>query len=157
MRNYRLNGGSQIMAFKHACFMSYRHGKGELMNEMIDQLYKALSDELEPYVGRDAVYIDKSLEPGDFFNERIISALYVNATTPVGRYPEGATPHGLMDMAGNLGEWMENLYSVHETWRSIRGSSWYDSGSSLRCSSRSFINPDYWYVNTGFRVLRSLY
>jgi len=31
-------------------------------------------------------------------------------TTPVGRYPEGATPQGLMDMAGNAWEWMDNTF-----------------------------------------------
>ncbi|MCH8954501.1 SUMF1/EgtB/PvdO family nonheme iron enzyme, partial [candidate division KSB1 bacterium] len=36
---------------------------------------------------------------------------HVDATTPVGRYPDGATPEGLMDMAGNVWEWMENWSS----------------------------------------------
>ncbi|NIM13750.1 MAG: SUMF1/EgtB/PvdO family nonheme iron enzyme [Candidatus Aminicenantes bacterium] len=80
----------------------------------------------------------------------------VGATTPVGRYPEGATPHGLMDMAGNVWEWMENYYDKDEYGLALRGGSWINDSSILRCSARSFINPDYWYVNTGFRVVRSL-
>jgi hypothetical protein len=65
------------MAIEYACFMSYRHGEGELTNNLIDELYKALSDELEPYFGRGSVYLDKErLETGDLFNEEIIGALY---------------------------------------------------------------------------------
>jgi hypothetical protein len=77
MGNCRLNGGYQSMAIEYACFMSYRHGEGELTNNLIDELYKALSDELEPYFGKGSVYLDKErLETGDFFNEAISSALY---------------------------------------------------------------------------------
>jgi formylglycine-generating enzyme required for sulfatase activity len=34
----------------------------------------------------------------------------VGATTSVGQYPEGTAPEGLIDMAGNAWEWMENYY-----------------------------------------------
>jgi len=79
------------------------------------------------------------------------------ATTPVGRYPEGATPEGLLDMAGNVWEWTEDLYKKGEDRRSIRGGAYYSSGAdALRCSSRSSLNP--WNslnLVVGFRVIRS--
>jgi formylglycine-generating enzyme required for sulfatase activity len=79
----------------------------------------------------------------------------VGATTPVGRYPEGATPLGLMDVAGNAWEWMENYYDYDKNWYSLRGGSWYDDGPNLRCSVRSSGGPNLDYDVIGFRVLRT--
>ncbi|NIM14071.1 MAG: SUMF1/EgtB/PvdO family nonheme iron enzyme [Candidatus Aminicenantes bacterium] len=78
------------------------------------------------------------------------------ATTPVGRYPEGATPHGLMDMAGNAWEWMENLFSKEEKYPALRGGSWGVDGPYLRCSARYGNYPHYQWGSLGFRVLRGL-
>ena len=79
------------------------------------------------------------------------------ATTPVGSYPEGATPEGLYDMAGNVWEWQENRF-WHEKYpdaRALRGGSWYLNTGDLRCSSRSAGGPVYWLDNfIGFRVVR---
>jgi len=81
----------------------------------------------------------------------------IGTTTPVGNYPEGTTPEGLYDMAGNVYEWMENWYDEDEDYPSIRGGVYYKSNSdALRCSSRGGINPgsgDDYVV--GFRVIRS--
>jgi formylglycine-generating enzyme required for sulfatase activity len=83
-------------------------------------------------------------------------AKHVDATTPVNRYPEGATPSGLMDMAGNVWEWMENYYDEDKNWLALRGGSWLDKEESLVCSSR---NDDFpgglWNCSIGFRVLRA--
>ena len=79
----------------------------------------------------------------------------VGATTPVGRYPEGATPEGLMDMAGNVWEWMENWYDKKKHARSLRGGSWSSTEYDLRCSVRDWSDPDGRYGGVGFRVVRS--
>ncbi|UCH96488.1 MAG: SUMF1/EgtB/PvdO family nonheme iron enzyme [Candidatus Aminicenantes bacterium] len=79
----------------------------------------------------------------------------VGATTPMGRYPEGATPQGLMDMAGNVLEWMENLYKENEPWRSFRGGSWLFDVSALRCSARDGDFPGIRDYGRVFRVVRA--
>ncbi len=78
----------------------------------------------------------------------------VGATTPVGRYPEGATPQGLMDMAGNVWEWMENYWDKKGGAPALRGGSWGLHDSLLRCSARGRYHPHDWDLIVGLRVLR---
>jgi len=64
-------------------------------------------------------------------------------TTPVGRYPEGATPEGLYDMAGNVWEWTNSWYDeVKKESFSLRGGSWGNKSANLSCSARVVVNPD---------------
>jgi len=79
----------------------------------------------------------------------------VGATTPVGSYPEGATPEGLYDMAGNVWEWMENIYKNNTSARALRGGSWDDDPDYLRCSARYDYLPALGDYVVGFRVVRS--
>jgi len=79
---------------------------------------------------------------------------HVGATTPVGRYPEGATPEGLYDMAGNVWEWMDNGYDEDKSVAFLRGGSWYGTDDNLRCSARVYLNPGYGGSGIGFRVVR---
>ncbi len=78
----------------------------------------------------------------------------VGATTPVGRYTEGATPEGLVDLAGNVWEWMENWYDDREDARALRGGSWLNGSDYLRCDSRVSYHPDLRDYGFGFRVVR---
>ncbi|MEI6652989.1 MAG: SUMF1/EgtB/PvdO family nonheme iron enzyme, partial [Chlorobiaceae bacterium] len=77
----------------------------------------------------------------------------IGTTTPVGNYPEGATPEGLYDMAGNVWEWMENEHEKYPSSRACRGGSWY--ADALRCSSRHVNYPRLLNYVVGFRVIRS--
>ncbi len=76
----------------------------------------------------------------------------VGHTTPVGAYPAGATPEGLMDMAGNVWEWMENRFDENKAWRALRGGAYYSDANALRGSGRNYDRPGSWYLSNGFRV-----
>ncbi len=75
-------------------------------------------------------------------------------TTPVGRYPKGATPEGLYDMAGNVWEWIED-WSNKETRSSrvLRGGSWSNIAGSCRSANRSRGTPGTRCGNVGFRLV----
>ena len=75
----------------------------------------------------------------------------VGATTPVGNYPEGATPEGLYDMAGNVWEWTESLRDEKGSNRVIRGGSWYYSAEFCRSAFRIVNSPVLRNFTVGFR------
>lgn len=81
-------------------------------------------------------------------------------TTPVDRYPQGASPFGVMDMSGNLLEWCLNEFDkpiirdiTTDNNRVLRGGSWYDSAGGARAASRYYdLSPDGRGSDGGFRV-----
>ena len=78
----------------------------------------------------------------------------VGGTTPVGQYPQGASPYGLLDMAGNVFEWCENLYEGQSNVRVIRGGAYNMDASRVGCAFRYGFDQNYRNEHFGFRVVR---
>ena len=79
----------------------------------------------------------------------------VGHTTPVGAYPAGATPEGLMDMAGNVWEWCANEWTKGSPARVLRGGAWLALPRYVACANRNDIQPDDRGSGIGFRCART--
>ena len=72
---------------------------------------------------------------------------------PVGRFPEGASPYGVMDMAGSVAEWCADAANGEET-KAIRGAGWNAIRLQLRCTYRETQTASYRYYTLGFRCAK---
>lgn len=74
----------------------------------------------------------------------------IGGTTPVGIYPEGASPYGLLDCAGNVWEWTASPYDEDEMV--IRGGAWNFFAEDARVLVRERARRDHRSHCVGFRV-----
>jgi len=75
----------------------------------------------------------------------------VGSTTPVGVYPDGASPYGLLDCAGNVWEWTTLRAGKNQTI--IRGGSWNFRAEDARCFDSDYSQPGHRSHCFGFRIV----
>ncbi|MBE2259301.1 MAG: SUMF1/EgtB/PvdO family nonheme iron enzyme [Rhodobacteraceae bacterium] len=86
---------------------------------------------------------------------------HIRGTTPIGVFPGGDTPEGLVDISGNVWEWTDSVYRPYrphrsdrraadagrddaapaETRRVLRGGSWSYGREHARCAARALAGP----------------
>jgi serine/threonine-protein kinase len=89
---------------------------------------------------------------------------------PVGHYPQGVSPYGALDMAGNVWEWVmdwydKNYYEQSKTdnpqgplsgyYRVLRGGFWGGNAMNVRTTHRSWAIPENVSSDIGFRCAQS--
>jgi len=91
---------------------------------------------------------------GDEFNPALCntSESKTEGTRPVDAHPGGASPYGVLDMAGNVWEWTGTLYEEGQEWRVLKGGGWdYKGIKDARCASRVYFSPRFRNGAVGFR------
>jgi iron(II)-dependent oxidoreductase len=95
-----------------------------------------------------------------------------SATAPVGSYPDGISPYGLLDMAGNAEEWVQDWLDfmyyrqtegaqnpqgpVTGNNKVIKGGSHISDKDHIRIATRLYGGPHVKTPNTGIRCARDL-
>ncbi|MFQ5693832.1 MAG: formylglycine-generating enzyme family protein [Nitrospinota bacterium] len=72
-------------------------------------------------------------------------------TVPVGRYPSGASPYGVLDMAGMVFEWTSTKAEWDDTKYIVKGGSWDDYPGVTRSAARHGRPAGLKHILVGFR------
>jgi formylglycine-generating enzyme required for sulfatase activity len=76
-------------------------------------------------------------------------------TTPVEAYPQGASPYGCYDMAGNVWEWTASHWTKSQPDPMLRGGARSSFQDYAACASRNFGYPQLRSPVVGFRCART--
>jgi formylglycine-generating enzyme required for sulfatase activity len=109
----------------------------------------------------------------DFCDKRCVKSWKIDTfddmyarTSPVGNFPAGASPYDVLDMAGNVRQWVNDFYAAigykgyptanppgleSGSMHVLRGGSWLDTFDKVRTTVRFSLPPDARNNVSGFR------
>lgn len=117
---------------------------------------------------------DSRLYPwGNHFDPLRLNSLERNLgrPSPPGSHPDGASPYGVFDMAGNAWEWVADWYEADYYQRAperdpagpkegrkrvVRGGGWAYDRAFVRTANRASFRPNHHHPTIGFRCARSV-
>jgi serine/threonine-protein kinase len=88
---------------------------------------------------------------GNFDGEGPCAAENPGRPTVVGRYPSGASPYGVLDLGGNVWEWVADKYDQDESRRVVRGGSCCSYFVGPRAANRNAWASEHRDGDLGFR------
>ncbi len=94
---------------------------------------------------------------GDPFDpDRLNSAVHgPSDTVPVGSFPDGASPYGVLDLAGNIFHWTSTPWPARANHFTVKGSAWDDFAGIGRAAALHGRLRTARHVLVGFRCVRS--
>jgi serine/threonine-protein kinase len=90
---------------------------------------------------------------GNFDGEGPCAAHNPGRPVPVGQFPSGASPYGVLDLAGNVWEWVEDKYEDEPSRRVVRGGSCCSYFVPPRAANRNAWDPRHRDGDLGFRCV----
>jgi len=95
---------------------------------------------------------------GERFDVRRLNsrAARVRGTTRVSAYPDGASPFGVVDLAGNVWEWTDSLFDETGDLMVLKGGCHALTKEYAAISHRHFNDPGFGNNLTGFRTIEQL-
>jgi formylglycine-generating enzyme required for sulfatase activity len=90
---------------------------------------------------------------GNFEGEGPCAGKNPGRPVAVGSYPDGASPFGIQDLAGNVWEWVEDKYDLEPERRVVRGGSCCSYFVEPRAANRNAWDPKHRDGDLGFRCV----
>jgi len=97
---------------------------------------------------------------------------WVFGVAPVGSYPQGRSPYGVHDLAGNVMEWVSDWYQPYpdgdyksddygQRFKVVRGGGWgglghYSISHFFRGAYRFYLDPESAFIDLGFRCVKDV-